>query len=321
MMKLYKIVLLPLLLLISKGVFATCTFGTGALTLGQSPNTISTQQLYDGSITAPQSQISSGMVCNSIINLLVLQQIKATLQSSANALKLKRVGGSEMIPYQIFPDATYGTPFSVGLQWDYSRIDILSLFIGAGSTIPFYIRVPAGGPNIPQGTYKDTLVFNWNVNVCAVGVAACVVTSFNGTGSTTLTVTLQVAKACSVSATNISFGAVALLSQAASQQGTIAVSCSIGEGYQLGFDNGDHASGTLRRMYNVSTNQYISYRIFKNDNTEWHSTWGTSEVVAALGGGHSGVGTAYDFRVTIESGQTTPPPATYTDRIRVQVYF
>ena len=316
-----KILCLLFLPFISGRALAGCTFGTGSLTLGQSPNTISTRQLYDGSVIAPQSQISSGVMCNSVVNLLIVQKVKATLQSSVNNLNLKRVGGSETIPYKIFPDGTYTTPFTVGLTWDYTTLDILSLFLGLGSTLPFYVRVPVGGPNIAQGTYQDTLVFNWDINICAVGVAVCVVTSFNGTGSTTLTVTLQVAKACSVTATNINFGALALLSQAASQQGTVAVSCSIGEGYQLGFDNGDHANGTMRRMYNATTNQYINYRVFKNDNTEWKGTWGTSEVISALGAGHSGVGSTYNFRVTIESGQTTPAPAVYTDRIRVQVYF
>lgn len=300
---------------------ANCTFGSTSVTFGQAPNTISTRQIYDGSITAPQSMVSSGMACDTLINLLIVQQIKAKLLSSANSLKLKRVGGAQTIPYQIFPTATYTNPFSVGGVWDYSTLDILSLFIGPASAIPFYVRVPAGGPDVPQGTYQDTLSFTWDLNVCAVGAAACVVPSYVGVGTTTVTITMNVAKACSVTATNINFGALPLLSQAVSQQGSVAVSCSLGEGYQLGFDNGDHALGTLRRLYNATTNQYISYRVFKIDNTEWHYTWGGADVVSAVGAGHSGVGAGHTFRVTLDGGQTTPPPAIYTDRMRVLLYF
>lgn len=316
-----RISILLLALTAAPTAIANCTFGVGSVTFGQAPNTISTRQIYDATITAPQSQVGSGMACDSLVNLLIAQKIKTTLQSSANGLKLKRVGGTQTIPYQIFPTATYTNPFTVAGVWDYTTLDVLSLFIGVSNSIPFYVRIPVGGPDIPQGTYQDTLTFTWDVDVCAVGVAVCIVGSYKGPGTTTVNVTLQAQKSCTVSATNINFGPLPLLSQAVSQQGTVSVSCSLGEGYQLGFDNGDHALGTLRRLYNATTNQYISYRVFKVDNTEWHYTWGGADVVSATGVGHSGTGGNQTFRVTLDGGQTTPPPAVYTDRMRVLVYF
>lgn len=300
---------------------ASCTFTSSSLTLGQAPNTISTRQLYDGSASPPQSQVSSGFGCTGVINLLVSQTIKATLQSSSNGLRLRRVGGGELIPYQLFPTSAYGTPLGVGQTWDFSTTDVLGLLSGPGGTLLLYVRVPVGGLDIPQGTYQDTVTFTWDVDVCAVGALTCLVPSYRGTGTSTVTVLLEVQKACSVSASNVNLGSIALLSQPSTQQGAVYVSCSLGEGYQLGFDNGDHANGSQRRFYNATTNQFISYQILKTDNTEWHNTWGSGDVVSALGAGHSGGGASHLFNVRINTGQTTPAPAIYTDRVRVQVYF
>lgn len=303
------------------GAHASCTFTSSSLTLGQAPNTLSTRQLYDGSASPPQSQMSSGFGCTGVVNLLVSQTIKATLQSSSNGLRLRRVGGSDLIPYQLFPTSAYATPLSLGQTWDFSTVDVLGLLSGPGGTLLMYVRVPVGGLDVPQGTYQDTLTLTWDVNVCAVGVLTCLVPSYQGTGTTTLIITLLVQKACSVSASNVNLGSIALLSQASTSQGTVYVSCSLGEGYQLGFDNGDHASGSQRRFYNAGTNQFINYQILKTDNTEWHNTWGSGDVLSALGAGHSGAGASHNFQVQINPGQTTPAPAIYTDRVRVQVYF
>jgi|GEM_PF-3804458 len=320
-MKSFSLLLLFAALLLCADARASCTFTSSSLTLGQPPNTISTRQLYDGSASPPQSQVSSGFGCTGVVNLLVMQTIKATLQSSTNGLRLRRVGGSELIPYQLFPTSAYSTPLSIGQTWDFSTIDVLGLLSGPGGTLLMYVRVPVGGLDVPQGTYQDTVTFNWDVDVCAVGVLTCLVPSYQGTGTSTVTVMLLVQKACSVSASNVNLGSVALLSQVPTFQGMVYVSCSLGEGYQLGFDNGDHANGNQRRFYNAATNQYINYQIRKTDNTEWHNDWGTGDVLSALGAGHSGGGASQAFKVDIDAGQATPAPAIYTDRVRVQVYF
>src|SRR4029078_12302799 len=62
--------------------------------------------------------------------------------------------------------------------------------------------------------------------------------------TTSATVTSQ----CAVSATTLDFGTVGLLLANTDGTSTLSVQCASGVAYQVGLDNGQHATGTTRRM-------------------------------------------------------------------------
>ena len=121
---------------------------------------------------------------------------------------------------------------------------------------------------------------------------------------------------CAVSASTLDFGAVGLLLANTDGTSNVTVQCASGAAYQVGLDNGQHASGTTRRMQGPGG--LVTYELYRNPTRtqRWGSTLNT-DTVAGSGNGSSQTLTVYG-RVP---NQTTPSAGTYNDTITVTVTY
>jgi spore coat protein U-like protein len=122
------------------------------------------------------------------------------------------------------------------------------------------------------------------IRLTALTLLACLIgtpPAFAATATDTFTVTATVATVCSVTATDLSFGAYANL--AADATSTISVTCTSGGTYSVGLSNGSYFS-TTRRMKNAGTD-YLGYELYKE--VGHTNRWGDSggDLVSGTGSG------------------------------------
>lgn len=131
-------------------------------------------------------------------------------------------------------------------------------------------------------------------------------------------VQINIQAACIVvSATDLNFGNVGVLSANIDATSTISVQCTNTTPYTIGLNQGLHgASVTTRQM--SGTGGQINYSLFRDASRtlNWGSTIGT-DTVAGTGNGATQTYTVFG-RVP---AQTTPAPALYTDTITVTVTY
>ena len=137
-------------------------------------------------------------------------------------------------------------------------------------------------------------------------------------GSFPFDVTAVISKQCTVSATTLDFGAPAgFLTSNVDGTSTVTTQCSNGTPYQIGFNNGAHASGTTRRMGGGSS-EFITYELYRDSNRSlrWGGTPNT-DTVNGTGNGLAQSNTVYG-RV---APQPTPSPSSYSDTITINVTY
>lgn len=149
----------------------------------------------------------------------------------------------------------------------------------------------------------------------------------------TMTVTATVIDGCSVGNLDTSggfndFGAVEFgqhsnLLQSVDAQGGgstgvgFELTCSTGLSYQIGLNDGLHASGGSRRMSDGNSN-YVPYQLYRdNARTQLWGDTGTANELNTSGTGASQFHLVYG-RI---AATTTPPAGTYTDTIQVTVVW
>ncbi len=138
---------------------------------------------------------AAGITCDtSFIVLIGGNYLRGTL-SSLNNGKLKK--GGQLIGYTAYADSGATVPLTPGVTVDYMQnnlLNVLGLLGGSSAALPLYIKVPSG-PIPSIGTYSDTITITWDWKLCK-GVYAlgnCVGTLDTGTGSSVVTVNLNVA--------------------------------------------------------------------------------------------------------------------------------
>ena len=99
----------------------------------------------------------------------------------------------------------------------------------------------------------------------------------------TMPVTALTITACAVVATPLAFGTLNQLGGASNDsQTTLVVTCTPGTTYDVGLDNGAHASGNVRHMNPVIGSSTIPYALYSNAarTTAWGNTVGTDTLNA-----------------------------------------
>lgn len=106
------------------------------------------------------------------------------------------------------------------------------------------------------------------------------------TVGTTLPVTAITVNACAVVATPLVFGTLNQLNGGANDsQASVVVTCTPGTPYDVGLDNGAHASGGTRHMTPTIGSASIPYALYTNASrtTAWGNSVGTNTVSGTAG--------------------------------------
>ena len=184
-------------------------------------------------------------------------------------------------------------------------------------TATMYGRVVNGQTTAVPGAYQDQFTGNHTALTINEGSS-----SPPGSCSTSIlsqfpfTVNANVSSQCSVSASTLDFGTVGLLTANTDNTSALTVQCANGVAYQVGLDNGQHASGTTRRM--SGPGGLVNYELYRNSarTQRWGNTINTDTVVGTGSGSNQSL-TVYG-RVP---PQTTPSAGVYNDTITVTVTY
>ncbi len=139
------------------------------------------------------------------------------------------------------------------------------------------------------------------------------------TDTTTFTVTATVSDACSVSATNLDFGAYdpnALADDDATS--TVTATCTLGTNYSIGLDAGSGTpSATTRAMTGVG-GDFLDYELYLDTlrTTVWTDLAGANPV----SGTGTGLGEPHVVYGRIPTGQNVSADS-YSDTINVTIQF
>lgn len=143
---------------------------------------------------------------------------------------------------------------------------------------------------------------------------------FAAQSTTTFTVTATVSATCGLTATNLSFGSVNVLSGSnIDATSTITATCTNGTSYSVGLNAGTGSGATVSSRTMTSGGNTLNYSLFTNAarTTNWDDIAG-SNVVSGTGNG-SGQGLTVFGR--IPSGQTTVATGSYSDTITATIDF
>ncbi len=306
---------LPALLCLAPATQA-CTLAETGGALGS----VTSLRVKDGAAVTGSGQFS--FTCGSVVlsALAGTPSIRATLQASLSGLTLKN--GSNSIPYQVFSSPSLNTSYSGGaVVINLNGNNVLTLLNGgSGAQVPIYLATTPG-PNMPAGTYTDTLQLTWQYqNICEglVNLAGlCLGTLNNGTVTRTLTVSMTVTNDCTITAPSVNFGSAPLVSAFPTVSQAISLRCTQGMVYTVGLSAGSNPAGGRRQM--ASGSNRLAYDLFKADNTVWGST--TTARAASPGAADGTTLQTIPYTATIYQSQTTPPAGTYTDNVVVDVSF
>ncbi len=136
--------------------------------------------------------------------------------------------------------------------------------------------------------------------------------AYAGSNSTTFNVTTHIDPVCSVSASNLGFGAYT--GTQIDAVSTISVNCANATLYTVGLSDGFYPNGISHRMKRFGSSDYLSYRVFQNSarNVDWNNT---TSLVSGTGTGSPQALTVYGRLFSGQSG----PIGFYSDTITVTV--
>lgn len=295
-------------------VEAACSVGSNeSINLGQN----SSFTVYNNSIAASNN---IGLNCSGLLGLGILSgdQIIVTLKSSINNLTLKNNDGSgDAIPYGIYADSAYQHQFIVNQAMDYNSIGLLTLVLGGKSfNIKFYVKTSPGA-NVRAGTYSDSLIFNWNYNICSLlGLLDICVGVQKDNVDRTITVTAVIDKQCAINnVPDLNFGSYALVGQFNPITQNINLTCTKTEGYKVSFSDGNNRLANSWRRMTDGQGHYLQYNIYQTDGV---TVWDTTNKLSASG---TGLSQTIPYKAIINPSQAELPAATYTDQITVIVEY
>ncbi|UVN46042.1 Csu type fimbrial protein [Pseudomonas mosselii] len=274
------------------------------------------------------STTNAGLQCTgSLLSLLTSNDhFYATFTSSSSGL----VGPTgDVIPYTLYADNTTSYPISRGVQFDFARngiIDALGLLNGpTPKAVPLYLKTVVGA-NVAAGVYQETLNIAWSWNYCSgIGIGAICLGRDIGSGNQTLLVSLTVTNDCQITTPNISFASAPVVAGFGTVNQSVSVSCTKGSNYTVGLDDGQNVSGGRRRMKS-SANNYLAYDIFKSAGVvRWGSVGAarrsSSDAEVNPGAGTGTGSQVFNYNAKVYTDQATPPAATYTDSVVLDVQF
>ncbi|WPJ99039.1 spore coat U domain-containing protein [Pseudomonas putida] len=311
------------LLLPSSTAWALCS---SVATLPAAFGSLNSTQIRNTVQTA--SSLNSGLQCTGSL-LTVLSSgdhFYATITPASGGL----VGPTgDVIPYTLYADNTTRYPITRGVAYDFARNGILDLLGLLGGTtpkaVPIYMRTQIGS-NVAAGLYQEALTVAWSWDYCSgIGALGICLGRDIGSGSQVLNVSLTVTNDCQITTPDISFASAPVVAGFGTVSQGINVSCTKGSSYTVGLGDGQNVSGGRRRMKS-SANNYLAYDIFKSAGTVRWGASGAARRSSTDADINPGVGTGtgsqvFNYNAKVYTDQATPPAATYTDSVILDVQF
>ncbi|OUM31470.1 hypothetical protein B8W72_15430 [Pseudomonas putida] len=296
---------------------------------------VSTLPVLFGAVNSTQVRLASqaasttnaGLQCNGTV-LSVLSSgdsFKLTVTPATGGL----VGPTgDVIPYTLYADSTTNFPITRNVAFEFGRtgiLDLLGLLNGTPKAVPLYIRTQIGS-NVAAGLYQETLSLAWAWNYCeGIAIGGLCIGRDNSSGSASLTVSLTVTNDCQITTPDINFASAPVVAGFGTVSQSLSVSCTKGSSYTVGLNDGQNVANGRRRMKSAANN-YLAYDIFKSAGTV---RWGSSgaarrsntdaDVNPGLG---TGTGSqVFNYNAKVYTDQATPPAATYSDSVILDVQF
>jgi len=268
-------------------------------------------------VAAPTSLNCNG----SLISIASTNTAKATALSTNN-FKLKNAAG-DAISYRLSADSAGSYTFTQGGTIDYfsgSLISLLGILNGA-NFVPTMYAATIDTPNVPAGTYTDTVRISWSWTIChGLGVGGICVLSESGSGTTDMTIKITVGNDCRISAPPLSFGTAPLASQFGSVTQAVAVDCTKDATYTVAFTSGNSGASRPWRAMSDGAGHNLQYNIYRTDGvTIWDTT--NPMTSAVKGTGSTTPAQMQTYVAKINPDQPTPPVGHYTDTVSVVIAF
>ncbi|WP_162300861.1 spore coat U domain-containing protein [Alkalilacustris brevis] len=224
--------------------------------------------------------------------------------------------------YQLYKDSAR-TVVLGGDYWGHGESIDLSAFavliIGSGSAnIPFNGRVFGAQQAVAPGSYQSN--FFRDITDVRVNYRTCTLLFLctNRTATFSFDVLAEVEDNCLVSATNLDFGSVGVLTSPIDAASEVSVTCTAHTDYHVGLDHGFYGTGPLDRFMRSGAGSSVRYGLYQD--AARSLPWGTLAEGAARPG--TGSGSTQNFPVYGRvPPQNTPPAGTYSDTIVVTVTY
>jgi len=289
----------------------------------------------DGLVTGATTSASIGWTCK---NPSLLLAANATFcinigNGTGGVLgtnRLMSAGTGQNLQFQMYLDSArtqiWGSLFSAVNNVPYQTSIVVPLGVTVllpgtlSGTATVYASVPNAQIGLTAGTYVSTfagtdaeitVASNYTTTPATCGTGN--VSAFSFTANAVIT------KTCTITAANnLSFGTPpGLLTANVDATTTVQTQCTNNTAFQIGLDNGQHASGTTRQMAG-SSGDLISYELYQDSGrtVRWGNTVNV-DTVTGTGNGAVQTNTVYG-RV---AAQTTPTPGSYADTITVSVTY
>ncbi len=265
--------------------------------------------------------------------LLSGTQIEACLSIGGSSGSTPRTltNGTFTLQYNLYSDAAHtqvfgsvssAPPAAVAVNFNLGLIGIL---LGGSSTVnvPLYAFAAANQIGAPAGTYTQSFSgSNAAVNYTAYtgSMPACSGAWASG-GSFAFSVTATVINDCNLSANNINFGTVGLLSANLFATGAVTAQCTLNDSYSIALNAGTTPGASLadRRMILSGGSAVTHYQLYTS--SSYASVWGDgtsgTSVTSGTGSGSSQIHVVY-AEVPI---QATPVPGAYGDTITATITY
>jgi spore coat protein U-like protein len=231
----------------------------------------------------------------------------------------------QLLQYQIYQDAAHTMPWgsisgTLGTQL-YVPVMVPANGTTTG-TATLYGEVLAGQTTAVPGSYQESIT-NGQINVSDGGSqypSNCNGGNVQATDFT-VTVTATVTTPCTVSASPLSFGAVAAGTSNVAGSTSIGVTCAITVPYNIGLTPGNNATNGLGSMTGQVHGGSVPYQLYQN---AAHTTvWGnlSTNMLTAANGLQPGTGSLQSYTVYALVPSTNFTPDTYQDTVTVSVTY
>ncbi|MEI8144457.1 MAG: spore coat protein U domain-containing protein [Alphaproteobacteria bacterium] len=204
-----------------------------------------------------------------------------------------------------------------------TNIPTIDVLIGTNGTgranQNVFARVIAGQRTVPIGSYSTSLAggdtrlrFAYATSATCSSLGAAIEQPLS------LSVFAAVIPRCTVSATNLDFGATGQLTSSRDATNRLSVVCTSGAPYSIGLDGGLAASTDPTRRSMSKGSETIFYGLYRNAGRTL--PWGSNAGIDTMGA--SGTGGTQSFTVFGRvPTQTTPSPGVYSDTVIVTVTY